>query len=89
MCVELTGLKQERDTAWLREMESQSLQQALHDLERAFLHFFRRVKHGAKEKGYPTFKSKHRDTPRFRIPQRVQMGDSCVSIPKIGIIQVD
>ena len=87
LCVELTGLKQERDTAWLREMESQSLQQALRDLERAFQHFFRCVKHGDKKKGYPTFKSKHRDTPRFRIPQRVQMGDSFVSVPKIGNIQ--
>ncbi len=87
LAAELTRLKQERDTAWLREMESQSLQQSLRDLERAYQHFFRRVKQGNTKKGFPKFKSKHRDTPRFRIPQRVQMGDSFVSVPKIGNIQ--
>src|SRR5829696_2497260 len=46
LCAELTILKQQPTTAWLREMDSQSLQQALRDLENAYQHFFRRVRNG-------------------------------------------
>jgi len=87
LCAELTILKQQSATAWLREMDSQSLQQALRDLENAYQHFFRRVRNGEKKKGFPKFKSRKTDTPRFRIPQRVTLDGSFVSIPKIGLIR--
>src|SRR5947207_5123557 len=57
----LTALKEQPETAWLREMDSQLLQQVLADLGRAFSNFF------ARRARYPWFKSKKRDTPRFRI----------------------
>lgn len=88
LCSELTRLKQQPATAWLREMESQSLQQALRDLERAYQHFFRRVRNGEKKKGFPTFTSRKTDTPRFRIPQRVTLDGSFVSVPKIGMVKL-
>ncbi len=88
LCIELTLLKQQPETAWLRDMDSQSLQQALRDLHSAFQHFFRRVKKGDKKKGFPRFKSKKRDTPRFRIPQRVTLDGSFVVVPKIGLVRV-
>ena len=88
LCVELTQLKQEPDTTWLREMDSQSLQQALRDLDSAYQHFFRRVKKGEKNKGFPRFKAKKTDTPRFRIPQRVTLEGSFLSVPKIGLVRV-
>lgn len=75
LCVELTLLKQQSATAWLREMDSQLLQQALRDLENAYQHFFRHARHGDRHKGFPKFKSKKTDTPRFRIPQRVVLID--------------
>ena len=84
---ELTQLKQQPETAWLREMDSQSLQQALRDLDSAYQHFFRRVKRGEKHKGFPRFKSRKRDTPRFRIPQRVVLHAEAVGVPKIGRIR--
>jgi putative transposase len=87
LAAELTRLKQQPATAWLREMDSQLLQQALHDLENAYQHFFRRARHGDKKKGFPKFKSKKTDTPRFRIPQRVVLHDAVVSVPKIGLIK--
>jgi putative transposase len=37
---ELTAIKRLPETAWLRESDSQSLQQALKDLHRAFVNFF-------------------------------------------------
>src|SRR5262249_41476000 len=84
---DLTKLKQQPEMAWLRDIDSQSLQQALRDLDLAYQHFFRRVKQRAREKGFPKFKSKHRDAPRFRIPQRVTLTESHVLVPKIGAIR--
>src|SRR5437867_10920461 len=37
---ELKDLKQQPDTAWLREIDSQALQQVLQDLDKAFQAFF-------------------------------------------------
>jgi putative transposase len=87
LAAELTHLKQQPETAWLRAMDSQSLQQALRDLESAYQHFFRRLKQGDKQKGFPKFKSRKTDTPRFRIPQRVVLEGGLVSVPKIGQIR--
>jgi putative transposase len=87
LCAELTRLKQHPDTAWLRAMDSQSLQQALRDLASAYQHFFRRVRQGDKQKGFPKFKSRKTDTPRFRIPQRVELHAEAVAVPKIGMIR--
>ncbi len=87
LCAELTQLKQQPATAWLREIDSQSLQQTLRDIENAYQHFFRRARNGDKKKGFPKFKSRKTDTPRFRIPQRVVLIDAFVSVPKIGMIK--
>jgi putative transposase len=87
LAAELTRLKQQPTTAWLREMDSQSLQQTLRDLENAYQLFFRRARNGDKKKGFPKFKSRKTDTPRFRIPQRVVLQDAFVSVPKIGLIK--
>ncbi len=87
LSAELTALKQQPGTAWLREMDSQSLQQALRDLDSAYQHFFRRVKRGERHKGFPRFKSRKTDTPRFRIPQRVELHAESVSVPKIGLVR--
>jgi len=87
LCKELTVLKQQSATAWLREMHAQSLQQALRDLENAYQHFFRRTRNGEKKKGFPKFKSKKTDTPRFRMPQGVRLDGAFVSVPKIGLIK--
>ncbi len=82
LCVELAALKDQPETAWLRAMDSQALQQALRDLEQAFMNFF------AHRARYPRFKSKKRDTPRFRIPQRVTVQPGAVRIPKIGTVRI-
>src|SRR5690348_2666527 len=63
----LTALKGDPGTAWLKEIDSQLLQQALADLKRAFVNFF------ARRARYPRFKSRKKDAARFRIPQRVAL----------------
>jgi putative transposase len=78
LSAELTALKQQPATAWLKEADSQSLQQTLKDLHRAFGSFFE------KRSRSPRFKSRKRDKARFRIPQRVRLVKGRVIIPKIG-----
>ena len=79
---ELAALKKQPETAWLKEAHSQALQEALHDLHRAFGNFFE------KRARYPRFKSKRRDPLRFRISQRVTVADGKVFIPKIGEVAI-
>lgn len=79
---ELTALKHQPETAWLKDSDSQALQQTLADLHRAFTNFFE------KRARYPKFKSKKRDPLRFRIPQRVTLANGTVSVPKVGRIRL-
>lgn len=79
---ELTALKKQPEMAWLKDVDSQLLQQALKDLDRAFKAFFE------KRARFPRFKSKKRDEPRFRIPQRVKVEDSKVYVPKVGWVRI-
>src|SRR6266508_5813986 len=81
LAAELTALKQQPETAWLRAIDSQALQQVLRDLATAFQAFF------AKRSGFPKFKTKKTDRMRFRIPQRVTLDAACVRVPKIGLIK--
>ncbi len=79
---ELTALKDLPDTLWLKEIDSQLLQQTLKDLDRAFANFF------ARRARFPRFKSRKRDSARFRIPQRVKVKDGKVYVPKVGWVRI-
>jgi len=79
---ELTTLKRERDTAWLKEINAQTLQQALADVEKAYANFF------ARRARLPHFKSKKTDRLRFRVPQGVRVSGGMVTLPKIGNLRV-
>lgn len=81
LSAELTALKKQEETAWLKESDSQLLQQALADCDRAFKNFFE------KRARFPRFKSKHRDTPAFRIPQRVRADGNRLYVPKVGWVK--
>jgi putative transposase len=82
LSVRLTGLKDQPETAWLREMDSQLLQQVLADLQRAYVNFFER------RARYPRFKSRKRDQARFRIPQRVRVVGNVAQNPKVGRVRL-
>ena len=81
-CKDLTGLKKQEDYKWLAEVNAQSLQQTLRNLETAFLNFFRgRTK-------FPSFKKKS-GHDSFHVPQHftVNQEQSFIKIPKIGVLQ--
>lgn len=84
-CNALTSTKRAEETAWLGEVNAQVLQQSLRDLDRAYQHFFRRVKAGQMP-GFPRFKKKG-ENDAFRFPQAVKTGGSKVFLPKIGWVR--
>ena len=95
-CIDLTSLKQ--DIEWLKEADSQVLQQSLKDLDTAYTNYFRMVKEGTlpkvgnkprkdgMPKGYPKFHSKH-DDQLIRYPQRVTIDNDQVYLPKVGHVK--
>ena len=78
--VRLTGLKRQPEYTWLREADSQVLQQKLKDLDRAYVNFFEG------RANYPTFKSK-RCKQSIRYPQRFQVEGERIYLPKVGWIK--
>ena len=79
---ELPILKAQPETAWLKSADSQALQETLRDLDRGYANFF------ARRGGFPKFKSKKKDSARFRVSQRVSVSDNSVRVPKIGKIRI-
>jgi putative transposase len=73
-------LKRCKETSWLREVNSQSLQSSLINLDMAYTRFFR------KKSSFPKFKSKD-SHQSFQVPQRGIVGDFFVEIPKVGKIK--
>jgi putative transposase len=64
-CV-LVKLKQIDKYSWFNDVNSQSLQQSLKDLERAFKNFFKQ------QNKYPKFKRK-KNRQTLRVPQHIQL----------------
>ena len=71
----LTELKKQEETAWLKEVNAQSLQFALRCLEAAYTNFFK------KRAKFPKFKSK-RSKNSFTVPQAVSIAGDRLFVPK-------
>jgi putative transposase len=65
-----------KECEWLKEINSQSLQQSISHLDTAFTNFFK----GQSE--FPKFKSKRKSKQSFKIPQRVILENGKLIIPK-------
>jgi putative transposase len=72
---DLTQLKKDENYIWLKEINSQSLQSGLRNLDTAYGKFFR------KQTKFPRFKSKY-DRQSFKIPQSVSLKENQLIIPK-------
>ena len=75
---DLPILKKDENTAWLKEVNSQSLQASLENLDKAYTKFYK------EKKGFPKFKSKKNNHQSFNIPQNttVDFEKNYVEIPK-------
>lgn len=72
---DLTQLKKDENYIWLKEINSQSLQSSLRNLDTSYGRFFR------KQSKFPRFKSKY-DRQSFKIPQFVKLDGDKLIIPK-------
>jgi len=66
---------------WLKEADSQVLQQKLKDLDRAYVNFFQG------RAAYPRFKSKY-DNQSIRYPQRFKFEGDRIYLPKVGNVKI-
>lgn len=81
LSAKLTQMKKEIE--WLSEVNAQSLQGALRNLDAAYTKFFK------EHIGFPKFKSKKTHSQSFSVPQKykVDFVKNTVSLPKIGAIK--
>lgn len=76
----LTKLKKRETTKWLKEIDSQSIQSTIANLDKAYKNFF-------KSGGFPRFKSVHDSRQSYQYPQRVKIEGSFVYLPKVGWVK--
>ncbi len=71
----LTEMKKDVNFSWLKEVNSQSLQASIRNLDISYRRFFE------KKSKFPKFKSKY-NKQTFTIPQNVMIGSGKLAIPK-------
>jgi len=76
----ITKLKKREKTSWLKEIDSQAIQQSIANMDKAYQHFF-------KGGGYPKFKSRHYSRQSYQYPQRVKIDGNKVFLPKVGWVK--
>ena len=85
MCANLNDLKKNPDYSWLKEADSNSLQQALRDLQTAYDRFFKKLG------GYPCFKSKHDHEQKYRTQMtngNIKVLGNRIQLPKLGAVKI-
>ena len=85
---DLTILKKEKE--WLKEIDKFALQNSLKDLEQAYQNFFREVKKGNKDQGFPKFKSKHNHEYSYRTSltnNNIRIEGNLIKLPKLGLVK--
>lgn len=76
----ITKLKKCEKTSWLKEIDSQAIQQSIANMDKAYQYFF-------KGGGYPKFKSRHHSRQSYQYPQRVKIEGNKVFLPKVGWVK--
>jgi putative transposase len=73
---------------WMYESSKCAPQEKLRDLDIAYKNFFRRCKEGAKQKGFPRFKSRKKGIGSFRLTGSVRASGTHVQLPVIGELKL-
>lgn len=75
---------------WLAEYPYVVVERAFDDLDAAYKNFFRRVKQGAEKPGFPKFRSKRKDAPRFCLGcNSVTIETNRIKLPRIGWVTLE
>lgn len=88
---ELNALKKSA-FPWMYEVSKCAPQEALRDLDKAFAHFFRRVKEkraGRNGKvGFPRFKSRKNGLGGFRLTGAIHVFEKAIQLPRLGLLRL-
>ena len=88
---ELNVLKK-TELTWMYEVSKCAPQEALRDLDKAFVNFFRRVKEkqaGQNVKvGFPRFKSKKHGLGSFRLTGAIHVFEKAIQLPRLGKLRL-
>ena len=85
---ELNAIKS-TEFPWMYESSKCAPQEALRNLDRAFINFFRKCKSKKKgKKGFPRFKSKRNGVGSFRLTGSIHASETHVSLPRIGAVRL-
>ena len=88
---ELNALKQ-TELGWMYEVSKCAPQEALRNLDRAFEHFFRRMREKKAGKpvkaGYPRFKSRKSGRGSFRLTGVIRVFDDGIQLPRLGRLRL-
>lgn len=85
-----TPAKYKAEFEWLKEVDSLALANAQMNLDKAYKNFFRRVKNGEKEPGFPKFKSKKNPVKTYttsNVNNNIAVKDDKIKLPKIGCVK--
>jgi putative transposase len=63
-------------------------QEALRDLDKAFAHFFRRVKAQKAKVGFPRFKGRKNGLGSFRLTGAIHVFDQSIQLPRLGLLRL-
>lgn len=88
-CSVLGSLKKETQFDWLKKVDKFSLETSLKDLDTAYQNFFREVKKGNDNQGYPKFKSKKTSKLSYRTNftnNNIEIKNSKIKLPRLSWI---
>jgi putative transposase len=88
---ELNALKK-TELSWMYEVSKCAPQEALRDLDKAFAHFFRRVKEKRSGRnvhvGFPRFKSRKNGLGGFRLTGAIHVFEKAIQLPRLGVLRL-
>ena len=88
---ELNALKRSA-FPWMYEVSKCAPQEALRDLDKAFVNFYRRVKEKRAGKnihvGFPRFKTKKNGLGSFRLTGTIHVFEKAVQLPRLGLLRL-
>ncbi|MFX1577732.1 MAG: RNA-guided endonuclease InsQ/TnpB family protein [Promethearchaeota archaeon] len=73
--------------SWMYKISKCAPQEALRNLDKAFHHFYKRVKVGVKP-GFPKFKSRKTGIGSFRLTGIIRVFESKIQLPRLGMLRL-
>ena len=73
---------------WLRQVAYTVVEEAFRNMDMAYTNFFRRIKNGDAQKGFPKFKSRKNGICSFTLRGCIHVGRDSIKLPRIGWVRL-